>query len=453
MKITKIARLLITASFLLIVLCSCTAVDTVKGWFSNEEAEFNLPIEEQSDPKRAASILTKVAENMEALDSYTLNATMNLEMQVYGIDVVGEYSLYTEEQYRNTDNLIVYNDTTGVVTMGKDKTTTDKCDGFIGGNYYRTYKDSKSDYDMRSKMTAAEYKEFVKEGSDGLDLDYSMSDFSSLTSEKTDEGWKITLAGVKEDSELFTLFSDLLGEDIPLALGAAFSDIVMVVYTTPDYYCVKETMEFVYTPKEGASEKSVPKIYAECVYENLNSTEATRITVGHFKQVYNISLVNKAKRALEEFYESKNGSYNLDLRRPGSTVAEATYTVNYSTPGGRFAYDMTAEIGGETTFISYSNGKLIYGVEGSGWDVENSDDETERESIFSAAFPAELAADNVYSVKKGPTDDSFVLDMNADGYNVSYTFYFSADKIVGCNALINYRGDTLSYTVTDLVYD
>lgn len=474
MKVTKITVLLITVSLLLIALCSCTAVDTVKNWLNIGDKD-NIPIEEMSDPERAAAIFTRAYEKMDALDSCTSEAVMNIEMELYGVSITAEGRLCAKEQNRRTENFLRYTDSVISGASGDLTKSVTVSEGFQDGCMYRTQTGAESNYEIYSLITAAEYEKFIKEQNDSSEINLSPSDFNSLTSERTEEGWKVTLCGLKEDSKPLDFLNNLIDEDMMLALGVSFDDINMVVYTTSDYYCIKETLEFIYSGNEGIAENAIPTIYIENVYSNLNCTEVTKINTASFDQVYDIRLIEKAETAFKEFTESENGSFKFTYYEPGagsnSSKSNDSYEMSYSTSEGKLSYTVTANVDGKTYNISYSNGKKATAEIGSNAIVDNSNDHIEREYVNRVAFPGSYTPDNVYLVEKGPTNNSFVLHMNLSNEGkenlfgsfassvkdckIKYTFYFDGDKITLCDARLTYSPSSgyIYFMVTDLVYD
>ncbi len=467
---------IILALLLSLALSGCTVVDEVKDFLNiGEEEKEEVPIEEMSDPKRAAAIFTQAYAKMDALDSYTCEGVMNMEMELYGVSITAESRYYAEEQNRGTENLICYADTVTSATSGNSTKSITVSEGFQDGRMYRTQTGAESNHEIYSLITAAEYEKFIKEQINSVEVDLSPLDFSSLTSERTEEGWKVTLCGLKEDSKPLDFLNTLIDEDIMLALGVSFDDINMVVYTTSDYYCIKETLEFIYSGNEGIAENAIPTIYIENVYSNLNCTEVTKINTASFDQVYDIRLIEKAETAFKEFSESENGSFKFTYYEPGagsnSSKSNDSYEMSYSTSEGKLSYTVTANVDGKTYNISYSNGKKATAEIGSNAIVDNSNDHIEREYVNRVAFPGSYTPDNVYLVEKGPTNNSFVLHMNLSNEGkenlfgsfassvkdckIKYIFYFNGDKITSYDAHLTYSPSStpIYFMVTDLVYD
>lgn len=463
---------IILVLLLSLLLSGCAVVDEVKDFFNIGEKD-DIPIEEMSDPKRAGAIAARAYANMDALDSYTSETVMNIEMELYGVSITADGRRYAQEQNRGTENLICYTDSEINASSGSITKSIAISEGFQDGRMYRSQTGSESSYEIYSLITAAEYEKFIDEQLASAEINFLPTDFDSLTSERTEDGWKVTLSGLKEDSKATDFLDDLIDEDMMLALGITFEDVNMVIYTTSDYYCLKETMEFIYAGSEGIAENAIPTIYVENVFSNLNCTEATKINITSFDQVYDIRLIEKANTAFEEFSESENGSFKFTYYEPGagSNNSNESYEASYSTSEGKLSYTVTAIINDETYNVSYSNGKKVTRQPGNNAIVENSNDKTEREYITSVAFPGDYTAENVYLVENGPTDNSFVLHMNLSDEakanlfgssasrvkdcKIKYIFYLDGDKITSYDAQLTFSpsSGTVYFMVTDFVYD
>ena len=455
MKFPKFSALIIVNLLLTLTLAGCDVVDSIKDTFNNIFSP-ETPVEEMSDPERAKKIFELVDANMSSLSSYTTATTMKFEMEIGGNLITVESETISETQNIGFSDFVYHSETTSNARYLDESDYSTFIEGFRDGRMYRSYIGAPASYQIYSFISAADFEAYLIERSNPDEMDFKISDFSVFSSEKTDNGWKLTFSNVTSEA-VIEKYSDILGADM-LPEGIAFDDLCMEFYISSNYYCTKSVLDVIFSVADDVEESEIPKISAEMTYSKMNATTATALDFYGYSRVQDIRLITKTDRAFDQIADSENGSFIL--KSYGETTQDQNYqlaetdNMTYSTSNGKLVYVLNAEADGTAASISYSNGIKTITVAGNAATVE-SDDESEREFINSFAFPVAFEEDNVYSIEKGENENSYVFIMNLSDTAKQKLFGNSASQIKYCKLemTVNFDGEKVTSYSAHLYYN
>ncbi len=455
MKFTKFSALIIAILLLTLTLAGCDVIDSIKDTFNNIFWP-ETPVEEMSDPERAKKIFEMVDDNMSSLSSYTTDLDMKFEIEIGGILIAVESEILSESQNIGTSDFVYYNETTSETKYLDKSDSSTFIEGFQDGRMYRSYTGAPESYQIYSFISATDFETYLTERSNTDEMDFEISDFSVFSSEKTDDGWKLTFSNVTSEAVIEKI-SDIFGTDM-LPEGVAFDDLCMEFYISSDYYCTKSVLDVIFSAADDVKESEIPKITAETTYTKMNATTATALDFNGYSEVQDIRLITETERAFDQIAYSENGSFVL--KSYGSTTQDQNYqlaetdNMTYSTSNGKLIYVLNAQINGTTASISYSNGIKTVTSSGNAVTIET-DDESEREFINSIAFPVAFEGNNVYSIEKGEKENSYVFIMNLSDASKQNLFGSSASQIKDCKLemTVNFNGEKVTSYSAHLYYN
>jgi hypothetical protein len=211
-------------------------------------------------------------------------------------------------------------------------------------------------------------------------LEFTKADAEKMSCEEQDDGtWKTTISDFSDDAvEVFYKFFNSGSTNID------FEDVEVEFIANEDLLLTNVNITFIFdvTSRNSVSIKTTYSDFDNASFEPLN--------IDGFKQVDDLTVLERASNALEREQNKDSGSLELMQKemmsyRGQRETASETFNITYNTDDDKFSYEITTKT--NDTKIVYENGEKKTYEESELKKTEESDDSQERASIGSLKDP------------------------------------------------------------------
>ena len=187
-------------------------------------------------PKSAADVMQKIDKKMDSLQSYQADITAKLTTEMYGYQVIADFTGKEIKIYGNAGKFYDYTLMEGAMEM-KDQEKNELIESvktkdiraFHEGNMFILSEQGNLSQKLYSSLTKNEYIEYLEKQSDTIDIDFESCVNSSFV-QNEDKSWTLTYSGYtkKAIDEFIEAFGeDLFEEDI--------EDMEITVHANADF--------------------------------------------------------------------------------------------------------------------------------------------------------------------------------------------------------------------------
>lgn len=365
-KLFKIITFALILSFVVVSLCSCGAksLKLIPG-----------------EKLRSVAMISMASDNMNKLDSY--NVKTETKMYIDGVSVrdttLGTYMGVGTDDYRFYEKSEIIPDLNASVTQ-----KIISISGYqFGKMYRRTTVNGNFVQKLYSEISLEDYLAFEEEVlsvNNIAILEFTKEDAEKMSCEEQDDGtWKTTISDFSDDAvEVFYKFFNSGSTNID------FEDVEVEFIANEDLLLTNVNITFIFdvTSRNSVSIKTTYSDFDNASFEPLN--------IDGFKQVDDLTVLERASNALEREQNKDSGSFELMQKemmsyRGQRETASETFNITYNTDDDKFSYEITTKT--NDTKIVYENGEKKTYEESELKKTEESDDLQERASIGSLKDP------------------------------------------------------------------
>lgn len=409
-------------------------------------------------PKTAKDLWDKINETMDSLDSYEMNMTGNMELQVNNVKISMDISTKNIVSGQNGDDYYDYSvsDSTMKTTRNNgywDTTVSEKeksIEAFHNGKMFlSTETSSGRTRKLYSSLTKDEYIAYQESRSaDFADMDFN--DCTNASFAQNEDGtWSLSFSGYTKktvDTMTEAFGMDQSGMDLKI------EDMEISVLADGEFRVTEMKVKFIFDEDNETIKE--PSLEMTAKYASFNAATPITDTLNpaDYMEIPDCRLLTEIEDMIKALEEKKDGSFTLALEQKMSgfklsrsqTYTE-TDTVAYGEKNGSYFYDITATASGEAIEISYANGNQTIRVSGAEQTVDQTEDEAKayiNGLINNAKYSANAVgtitkkADGVYEIVCDNPDTSEYssifnsVDVRDPQYQQTITVTIQNDSIV-----------------------
>ncbi len=348
--------LLATLAALLLLLTSCTLPDFISD---------HLPDFLKPEPKTAEELWARVDGEMDELDSYEMTISGVAKFFVYGIEADSTYEGKMICAGLTGGDYYYYQKTTTTVTaesLSLDQASV-SLDAYHDGRYFLMNEEGGAVLQrLSSPMTKEEaiaYVEYAKT-SDSF-VGFELEDCANKSFSKREDGtWTLSYSGYTAAAirEIEEKMGSLDGE----VFGTDMQDVHISLEITEEFLVKRLSMVFVFEPAETVSKTPVLSYAVEVSHYNTAERKTDELTPADYTEVEDLALLRDIEDMLEEYEESTDASFTLEILQKASyageerTVSEEVDEVRFGIGSDGFYYTIDIETGDTRLGLSYVNG-------------------------------------------------------------------------------------------------
>ena len=407
----------------------------------------------------AKGVFKKINSTMNKLDSHQSEATVNASVRINERWV--RISGHTKEVLYNLSgkDCYVYSETNTRTTVDNSATDIMRIKAYNDGTAYSYAVSGGSVQSICSPLSRREFLKYYQYNTSDFDTK-DLYDCANRTFEEIDGGgWVVKFSGYGE--EVINSYLSSMG----LAAGVMDDkavDMEITLRANSEFRATSMTMRIIFDGENGSGAIK-PKIESTIYYSAYNSVvpETDNLNPAYYKEVADVRLADGIQYMIEDFQNRRSGRFTLEVTQDNG---KATYSeesiVRFGTSGGKYHYEIEAEIEGKDRDITYSNGEKIT--------VNNGKEKKEKQSdaearsfinglINSANYNAVYVEDivetgkGIYKITLDISNVEQYKDLLGGAYlNADQTIYVTIkrkkiDKIES-HVTINYYGGELNVT-------
>ena len=434
--------LLLTASLLVFAVGCSGDGDAEKEYIDWRSLDFD-----SMDPSERAGMLQRVADQeMELLDSYTASAETGFTCTVNGIEATATIIAEISCQGQTSGNYSQRNYSKAKVSAAGQTSIAILTDGYQDGYMFRRTSIDSYGSNLKSTISVSDYREYLTlRGSDMIDIPNGNELQCTASSEKTENGWTVSLSGF--DSEYMDSVNELMG--ITELMGkSVVTDIEIDMYITQDMIYDRIEMNYVISDREKYF--SIDK--CDFVFTDINATEVKKSAIEGYKEVYDLRLIDALEKELDAIKKSESGSFELEITQLASTGilgpkwTTETDKVNYTITDRKINYTCDVDIDGDDYSISYKDGErnIVYYENGEVEKTHTDNPTNANQMRFVSGLLAMhyFEKDCIKNIEKVEGKDEYIVTLYP---HAEFLAAFGLDS----GSIIYNRNYTLTFTMND----
>ncbi len=389
-----VSSLIIATMLTLCLLSSLTACSDADRLNRMEESE------------RAVEFFKILDQNMESKKSSTRDISMDMTLEIYGVEVKATATGTTVSGNKGTENYFTISDSLTVMEMGGETMETASLEGFIGGKMFSSNtQEGEAAVKQWSPISAADYEAFEETNRsisvvDDLSLLENCQTKTCVQNE--DKTWTATYTDYNRQG--LEVFDDMLDGFGTLMRGVYVSDVVLTIHASEALYPTFMEFEFVFELDEDADQDSqLPEITGKVVYRDIGTTEPLEVDLSDYTEVADLRVPQIVRKSITDFLNADKGEFEVDMSNTvtysGQTQkAEEKYVGSFEFTEDGYTYDITLSNASERYHITYKNGKQTVTGEGKPQST-NSTDAQARDVVKNLMDPAGFNATSVRDIE------------------------------------------------------
>ncbi len=314
----------------------------------------------RGEPQNAQALYDRIDEQMDALDSFRIDMTVNMTLFVDGNEIKGDIQGYMVENKDVEGTYYYCQDATSKITSEKLSLneSISNFEAYYNGNYFISNgEQNKPTQKLYSAMTEEEFLAY-RADNDTDTFDF-IRDCAEKSFQKREDGtWELICSGYKKAAIEDMSDSMGLGEEM---LSSEIMDMTVSILADRQYRATKITLDFVF--EESKNTPSISYVMDFSQYNEAEPVQLDYLNVKKFEQVDDIRLLRDVEKMLEERAESESGELTLNIvqiLKDSSGKHLSNYTevndVSFGEGDEGYFYDIVADVNEDRYNISYQNG-------------------------------------------------------------------------------------------------
>ena len=356
-------------------------------------------------PKSAEELWERIDEQMEQYDAYAMSMEMDMSMEVegYAIKLVSSGSIIEDK----AEDYYYYSETN--MSMICDELDMNQKMQQISAYWDgKAFEISDSDGVARklySEMTAEQYEEYSQDDEDDEDdEDFDFSDCTDASfAQNEDKSWTLTYSGYTKKA--MDRINEQFGMQEADMFGAEFLDMEVVISADKDFLITDISIVFEFDAQEGSKTAPVLNIRMKLTEVGNVTRQTDKLDVSKCTQVDDLGVLKQIDDQFEEIANKEQGKIHYEINQTFKVMGQTEsgseiYDVEYGTKDGKLHYELSTDVEGYTTKISYENGKQTVSVSGESYTEDYSEEEAKtfiKDLINDSAMG--YSADNVSNIK------------------------------------------------------
>lgn len=402
-----LSGLMITVMLTLCLMGSLTACSDASRLNRMEESE------------RAVEFMKILDKNMESKKSSTSDITMDMTMELYGVEVKATVTGTVVTGNAGTEDYYTISDSLTTIEMAGETTEISAYEGFYQGKMFSSNtQDDESAVKLWSSISAADYEAFKVENSSTTvmdDISLVVECDTKTCVQNEDKTWTATYTDYTDKGLEF--FDGMLDGFSTLLSDVHVADVVMTINASEALCPTVMEFEFVFELGENADpDTKLPEITGKVTYRDIDTTQPSEVDFSDYTEVADLRVPKIMKKSLTDFLNADKGEFEVNISTEityagQSQVTSEKDTGSFEVTEDGYTYNMTVMSDGESYRISYGNGKQTVSAE----DLDQTTDTTDTEAKDSIASLLDPVSFNV--------SDARNIELVADRSNEDVSVY------------------------------
>ena len=315
---------------------------------------------------KATYFFAVVNENAARADSFTMEQTMLLDMEVNGMDYE-QTTVATVTNIGRDEDMSTLTQTVTEVVVNNIRTVSYNDYGYADGVMFLYSREEGSESKLKSPITVEEYEGFIAEqnhGEPGITVGEGYSDTMTCV-QNSDKTWTATYENFTEEG-MIPFYRMLAGVEYMVTADHTLSDVRLTCTADEKLYLVELTVEYLFEENPEA-ETEVPEVRIDYRYDGWNHTVlAEPYDVTYFHEVEDVRYVERFLKALRDRETAEAGSFDVKSEATAQygnrqETEQTNQKVTFNTVDGyRFTLDST-QLGSDIR-ITYQDGRMTTSV-------------------------------------------------------------------------------------------